>query len=402
MRPERILGGALTVAILVLNGCGGNSVPEAKKEATQRWGRTRAQVTAEIAEELLRVGKLAEAETKANEAVTSDPACVPARMTLAKVYIEQGRYQSATAELTRLAAEGKESADQAYLLGAALEKQGQLKEALACYYRAQGMTTTGYAPIAAAAEVLVAMGQPQKAREIVDRHLANARGDVTLVEVAARLAMMLKDYPRAIELYRQCCDLDGENPGYRMALVRVERLAGRHEEALTALATLAQTRKYAASGWVYAMKGDCAMELNRIGEARRAYREAVRLEPTTAGLWVKLARADLAAGAAEEAVRSADQAVGLDGKSADAALILGYALLRNGQNDRALAALKETTGMCPESATAWCLLGRAQAAAGDTPNALGSYRKAEAIEPANATVKELIAAMGSKKAAGTN
>ena len=401
MRLERILAGTLVVALVLLNGCS-NSDPGAKMEASQRWGRTRAQVTAEIAEELLRVGKLAEAETKANEAVTSDPACVPARTTLAKVYIEQGRYQSATVELTRLASDGKESAEQAYLLGVSLEKQGQLKESLACYYRAQGMTTAGYGPIAAAAEVLVTMGKPEKAREIVDRHMANAKGDVAMVEVAARLSMMLKDYPRAIELYRQCCDLESENPGYRMALVRAEWQAGQYEGAIRTLTTLAGTRKYAASAWVYAMRGDCEMELSRVGEARRAYREAVRLEPTSAGLWVKLARADLAGGVPEEAVRSADQAVGLDSKSADAALILGYALLRNGQTDRAMAAMKETTGLYPDSTTAWCLLGRAQAAAGDVSNALGSYRKAQTIEPGNAAVRELIAALGAKHAPGTN
>lgn len=401
MRQERILAGTLVMALALLNGCS-DSVPDAKKAASQRWGRTRAQVTAEIAEELLRVGKLADAEAKANEAISCDAACVPARMTLAKIYIEQGRYQSATAELTRLASEGKESADQAYLLGISLEKQGQLKESLACYYRAQGLTTVGYAPIAAAAEVLVAMGQPEKAREVVNRHLANAKGDVGMVEVAARLSMMLKDYPRAIEFYRQCCDLDGENPGYRMALVRAEWQGKQYESALATLTTLAGTRKYGSSGWVYAMKGDCGMELNQVSEARRAYREAVRLEPTSAGLWVKLARADLAAGACEDAVRAADQAVGLDPKSADAAMILGYALLRNGQGARALAAMKEMTGMYPNSATAWCLLGRAQAATGDVTNAMGSYRKAQAIEPGNATVMELIASLGAKGAAGTN
>lgn len=403
MRTERILAGTLmlTAAMVLLNGCSSDD-PTAKKQAAQRWGRTRAQVTAEIAEELLRVGKLPDAETKANEAITADPDCVPARLTLAKVYIEQGRYQSATAELTRLASGGKESADQTYLLGVSLEKQGQLKESLACYYRAQGMTTVGYAPIEAAAEVLVAMGQPEKAREIVERHLANARGDVAMVEVAGRLAMMLKDYPRAIEFYRQCCDLDGENPGYRMALVRAEWQGKQYEAALATLTKLSGMKRYSSCAWVYAMKGDCGLELNRVAEARRAYREAVRLDGTSAGLWVKLARADLAGGATEDAVRAADQAVGLDPKSADAAMILGYALLRNGQTDRAVAAMKETAGLYPNSATAWCLLGRAQAAAGDATNAMGSYRRAQAIEPDNATVMELIAAQGAKGAAATH
>ena len=91
MRTERILTGTLTLiaALALLNGCSSDD-PTAKKQASQRWGRTRAQVTAEIAEELLRVGKLADAEAKANEAITSDPACVPARLTLAKVYSSRG------------------------------------------------------------------------------------------------------------------------------------------------------------------------------------------------------------------------------------------------------------------------------------------------------------------------
>jgi predicted Zn-dependent protease len=395
MRRERFLAGALSVALVLLNGCG-NSVPEAKKEAAQRWGRTRAQVTAEVAEELLRVGKIDEAEAKANEALSSDVHCMPAQLTLARVYIEQGRYQSAAAMLVRLATEGEESADQAYLLGVALEKQGQPAEALASYYRAQALTTTGHAPILAAAEVLVSMGRPDKARQAIERHLNNAKGDVAMVELAARLSMMLKDYPRATELYRQACDLDAENPGYRMGLVRAEWLAGQYEDALTTLDALSRTRKYAASAWVYAMKGDCAMELHRAWDARGAYREATRLEPYTAGLWVKLARADLAAEMPAEAVRSATQALTLDPQSLDASMVLGYALLRNGESARAVAAMTETVGAHPGSATAWCLLGRAHQAAGDPRKALGSYQKARDIEPGNAVVKELIASVGSK------
>lgn len=395
MRLERILAGAMSVALVLLNGCG-NSVPEAKKEAAQRWGRTRANVTAEIAEELLRVGKVEEAQAKANEAIASDPECVPARLTLARVYIEQGQYQSAAALMSQMASEGRESADQAYLLGAALEKQGRGAEAVAAYYRAQALTTNGYAPTIAASEVLVTMGRPEKAREAVERHIKNAKGDVAMVELAARLAMMTKDYAWATEYYRQACDLDGTNPGYRMGLVRAECLAGQYEDALTTLEALAKTQAYGASAWVYAMKGDCLLELNRAPDARRAYREATKLEPYTAGLWVKLARSDMAAAMPAEAVADASQALVVDPNSLDATMVHGYALLRNGEAPRAVAAMTAASAVHPESATVWCLLGRAHQAAGDAGKALGSYQKAGRLEPGNPVVKELIASIGSK------
>lgn len=395
MRTERILTGAMGIALMLLTGCG-NSVPEAKKDAAQRWGRTRGQVTAEIAEELLRVGKLDDALAKTNEALTADPDCVPAKLTLARIHIEQGHYESAATLMSRLASEGKESADQAYLLGVALERQGRPAEAVGCYYRAQALTKSGYAPSIAAAEVLVSMGRLDKARATVERHLKDAKGDVAMVELAGRLAVMTKDYARAVEYYRQACDLDAENPGYRMALVRAEWLAGRFDEALASLESLAQTRRYGSSAWVYAMKGDCLLEANRAADARGAYREATKLEPYTAGLWTKLARAELAAGMATEAVRDAEKALSLDPGSLDATMVHGYALLRDGQGARAAAAMREAISTHPESATLWCLLGRAQQAGGDALSALVSYRKAGQLDPGSPVVKELIASLGSK------
>jgi Tfp pilus assembly protein PilF len=404
MRRKQLVRIAVVVACLatvLLGGCSSNP-PDSKKEAAAQWGRTRAQVTSEVAEELLRVGKLDEAELKAGEALVQDPKSVPARLTLSKIYIEKGRYGLAAAHLARMAAEGNESADQSYLLGVSLEKDGKLAEALGSYYRAQALTTAGFEPIAAAAEVLVAMGRPEEARAAVARNMKGAKGDPKMLELAARLAVMAGEYAEGAEYYRQLCDVDEANCGYRAELLRTEYLAGQYGEASRTLAILKDVGRYDEMAWVHAVAGDCAMRLGRPQDARKSYQRAARLDPKSGRLWLKLARAELEMNAPEAAVMSARQALSTDRNNLDATMLLAYAELRAGQAARAMTIMDRAVGLHPGSVTAWCLLGRAQQAAGQKTQAMTSYRRAEMLEPGNLVVKELIASVRQKRIAEAN
>ena len=382
-----------------VSGCG-PSGPEAKQQAYEQWDAARAKVLYGVAREHLAVGQLERARIKATEALSLQQDYRAARILLAKVYIEQGRYRQAIGELNRaleqnasLPADGgqDQAAELYYLLGAAQEKAGLLADALESYRRCQTIETSNVAPVMAAAEVLVAMKRLREAQLYVESYLSLADSARGMYELAGRIAMMQEDYPRGAGFYQQACDLAPKNIRYREALAACEFHAGRHRAALEALQGLTKSPGYKTPAWVHVMIGDCQIGLGRPYEARDSYYAASELKPSEAGIWANLAKADLALGDAPRAILASHHALKLDPASLDAAMLVGYALLKDGQVPRAVAVLTRGAASHPRSATMQCLLGRAYAAQGKGAEAVRCYAAALRAEPENQLAKELLA-----------
>lgn len=390
---KKIVLGA--IVLLATAGCDHgifHSVPEAKKEAEQRWNTTRAQMLYGVAKEHFKVGQLTQAAAKAHQAVGMDDKHIDARILLAKVFIEQGEHAAAQRELTTALEQAPESSEAFYLLGVAQEKGGQREEALASYRRAYALDSSSLAPVVAAAEVLVALGRTRDAEMCVADHVAEADNDPALFEVGGRIALMRKRPEKAVAFYRRALDLDPANTRYREELGRAYYLAGQHAEAIQTLRPLTKQADQAASPWVWLMVGDCELAAGNPRAARKAYEAAARLNPTSPGLCTKVGKALLAAGDPKKAILLAHQALDLDARSLEAQLVLGYALLRDGQAGEAIRWLKRTAVQHEDDSTVWCVLGQAHAADGDEVEAIRCYTVALRESPGNPVAQELLAA----------
>ena len=205
----------ILLAPCLLAGCGTKPISEAKQEAYHRWHHTRAQVVCEVAAEQLRVGQLDLAGSKVREALALDGEYLPARILLGKVLLEKGEYIIASAQLTELAGDVPESAEIHYLLGAALEKEGRLDEALNSYRRSHQLDEKNPAPVAAVGEVLVALDRLEEAQLYMESYITPAASEPTLHELAGRVAMMRCQYEKAATYYEQAADIDRRNVKYR-------------------------------------------------------------------------------------------------------------------------------------------------------------------------------------------
>ncbi len=384
----------LTITTLILAavaaGCNNTSMDDARLQARGRWQLARARMLYGLAEEQLKGGKLDEAYRKAREAVAIQPEFHDARLVLAKVYIEQGRYPLAIRELEQLAVASPEEPEYRYLLGVAQEKHGDLTAALESYRRAQALGDDDRSAVMAIGEVLVAMNRIDEARAFVISHLALAGDDAGLYELAGRLAMMQEDYRAAASHYRQACDIDYENIRYRELLAKAQFRGEQYRDALDTLEALADNRRYEGGAWFYGMLGDAYMHVGRIRQACRAYFEATELSPNVSAVWAKLARAAMTAGERERAVLAAQQAQMLDPADPGAVILLGYALLKDERVDGALRVLADGVAAHPEDATLRCLLGRAFAAAGRDDMAVTCYNAALDVDPSHPLARDLL------------
>lgn len=373
-----------------LAGCNLKSVPEARKEAYSRWYGARARILYGVALEHFKVGQLDKARVKASEALALDEDFVEGRLLLAKIYIEQGDHSLAIRGLTRVNKDVPESAEVLYLLGVAQEKAGRLDEALTSYRRSQALDGSDLEAVKAAAEVLAAQGRTYEAQVYVETYLSPGCNDPGLYELAGRLAVMRKDYPRAASHYQEALDLDHKNTRYAEALVEARFFARQYPQAMEGLNGLVQSPDYEPGDWVFTMLGDCYMAMGRSSRAHDAYQRATEISPSNSGVWSNLTKAALAMKDLPRAVLSARHAHTLDSACLEATILLGYALLRDGQVSPSLDVLKQGAVRHPDSPELRCVLGRAHAADGNKAEAMRCYAAALRIDPTNVLARELL------------
>ena len=381
---------AIATLLACLAGCGQTSMPDAKKQAYDRWYRLRADMLCGVAREHLKVGLLEKAENKAKEALALDGNFLPAHILSGKIYIEQGRYAAAIEHLNRACEMDPQLAEAVYLLAVAQEKSNCLDEALKNYRYAYHLDNSSLAAVMAAGEVLVAMGKVHEAQLYLDRYMPRAQNDPGMFELAGRLAMMTARYPEAAGFFEQACDLDPKNRHYMEKLARAQFMAGNYTEAKETLEGLTALKEYRPRVWVYVMLGDSCLAAERPDEALRAYQTAGRLDASSPAIWTGMAKANLVIGDSGGAVLAAGRALILDQDNLDASMLLGCALLADRRVQEALRHLIRATGKHPKDPTLWCLLGRAHTAAGSDARAVRCYSTAAGLNPDDRLARALL------------
>jgi Tfp pilus assembly protein PilF len=235
---------AIAIILALAGGCNMPSVPEAKKQAYDRWYETRANVLCQLGRDFFETGNLKKAKAKINEALSLDEDNREDRVLLAKIYIEQEAYQLATAELTKLQEDCPRSPEVPYLLGVAQEKSGLLDDALVSYRQCQSLDQSNISAVIAAAEVLASQGKVRQAQLYVDSYIGIADNDPGMYELAGRLAMMRGEYDKAAEYCQRAHDLDLENVPYTESLARAQFLSGKFRLASETLKSLTGLEDY--------------------------------------------------------------------------------------------------------------------------------------------------------------
>jgi len=384
--------GLMTAVILLLAGC--NFQGRQKIEAYQRWHQARAQVICSVASEHLKVGQLDEAGAKALEAIHLDGKYLPAHLVLVKVRLEQGRYADALSQLAKAAPLDAENAEIPYLRGVAQEKRGEDIEALKAYQQARALDESNDAYAMASAEVLVAMGRPKQALELLKARLAHRDGNAAMLALAGELAMLVDAPGEGAEFFRQALDACPKSVSLLESLAKAYFFAARYDKAVEALSKLVADHDKA--GWIYLMMGTCHMRLNRPLDARRAYQAGTDVAPDQAPLWVCLAQAALVLNDAPRAIVAARRALAL-GECLEASAVLGYAMLREGKPESAAQVLSKVAQKRPDDATVWCALGRCYAAQGQDDQAASCYVRALRSDPQHRLARALLAGVNTER-----
>jgi Flp pilus assembly protein TadD len=132
--------------------------------------------------------------------------------------------------------------------------------------------------------------------------------------------------------------------------------------------------------------GKALRELGQLTEAEAPVREAIRLDPKTAGAYSTLSGILAEQDRYEAAIEAANIAIAQDGRDGDAHATLSFALARQGQFDQAIAAAQKALTLDPNLSTAYNAWGIVLANQGDYVEAQRKYEQALAIDPEGAAV----------------
>ncbi len=227
--------------------------------------------------------------------------------------LDRGQPQEAESLLAKAVAACPVDAEAHRYYAEALWRRGGRQEAIAQMEEAGRLAGEDAALWARLAEMYLAIGQPERARQNADRALDldpklpsawAIRGGVT--RAAGQPRQALADYLRAM----------GYAPHDRAILQDVAGLYRQLNEphrALQTLQCLADTYSPGEEpGGVLYLLGDAYIALERYDDAVESLAAAVTREKPTAEMYCRLGEADLLAGHAVEAAAAAQQALALD------------------------------------------------------------------------------------------
>ena len=140
--------------------------------------------------------------------------------------------------------------------------------------------------LGALAQAQEAAGETNQAIETLNRWATLEPASATPLVRLAAMSARRKDYPKAIELLRKAQKLAPDDQGIARDLVVGYLLAGKADEAIKEAKSLQSTRPQLAVG--FGLEGDVHTATQSWAQAERAYRDALKVEPGSEGLAVKL------------------------------------------------------------------------------------------------------------------
>lgn len=188
-----------------------------------------------------------------------------------------GRTATAIDKFRRLIAINDKAYDLHQFLGEAYQTMGRLPEALGEYEYAALLNPQAPAPVLAAAEAHLAMGNLGAARQRRDRAAALDPRSFDVSVVTGRILEAEGRIPEALAAYERAVTQNSANPRPRMLLVGVASRLQKYDLAETQLRALL-TMGYQPSRTHFAL-GRLAHLRGQTDAAAQHYREALRLEP---------------------------------------------------------------------------------------------------------------------------
>ncbi len=274
-----------------------------------------------------------------------DPTYEPSYCNRIHVLVQLGKHEQAE-EVFYLGRLQHEHCSRCYFnMGVSLQVRGQMKRAAGCYERALDLTDAGSEVHRRLGDVLVVMGETERARQHYLKALSIDSSDIGALVALIDLQINSKRWAEAEKRLRAALRLAPDHAGVQLHWGRLM-----HE------------------------RGDD-------GAAAMALRRAIQLDPTILRAHLTLARIAVRAEQTDTAVHHLRAELLLGPHTTTSLMEIGGLLLDVAAWGQAVGCYRRLVDMDPKHAIGWQNLGLAQAQQGHLMNAIEAFGQATTIDP---------------------
>ena len=426
----------IAMAVVVLAGCNGptKAGKEAREAANSRMNVINAQVHFDQAKQSFESGQFEKAQREIQRAITRYADAPNYYVLQGRIYLETHELEASLncfdiaidmlkgaetldaakteAEKTRQTAPSREVitlAEAHYFRGIIFQRWSDDEQAYQCYFKAFELEPTNAQYLLAAAESLIACGEFEQARQLVEERLTYFEHNAALRQLQAQIALLQGDAKKAAALFAEARLLNPDDVGLLEQMMWSQYAAGQYGQCHETIKQLQSTRSRLASRAAPApgtsrdvedysatrtdlihLEARCLNMMGRTTESRELYIELSRQRPADAVVWVELGTLSWELGDFRRVAMCAVQLIALAPDRYEGYMFKGLNERQKGNIEEAVKLFQKAAQCSTDLAMPHLLLGQALEQSGDLTGALAAYQAASQVEPNSPEATELL------------
>ena len=359
----------------------------------------RSRVRALAARSMQRQRRFKEAEAAFGKALEENPRDGEARAHYAELLAAARRLDEADVQIKEALALNAKTVPVLLAAGTVELARGDAKKALEKYEEAMKLAPADHEPYVHAARAAIELKDLSRAKGFIET-ARSLRPNVPDVTVAQALWIQATDPRLTLTLLQEVMDASPEDPMLPYLFGTSARAQGAFVEAIDALKKATTLAPDFDDAW-FAL-GKTNRDLGRNDEAKAAFAEVVRLQPSRVDAWVETADLLATHGDTAGALTAYEKALQGAPDSSQPVCAMGETLVvRLGEEPknlkRGIEMLARCTTMSPQHASAWKNLGNAYKTVNKKKEAVKAYKShidANPDDPENGILKDYIQDLG--------
>jgi len=372
------------LAVLAL-ACGCASKPRSQQvraDASQRVNDVNANVIYEQARQSFEGGHLDKALREINSALAINPENSDYLTLQGRIHMESRRLEQAVTSFQAAQQHDPKNHEAFYFSGVIYQRWSDDEQAYENYRRAFEIKSDNVNYLLAAAESLVALGEFQTAKQLIDPKVKFFEHNVALKQLQAQIAMLLDNPAEAATYYAEARLLEPDDAMLIEDLAWAQFKSGQYTQCVDTLRSLRQKTGQGRLDLLQ-LEAQCLAMLDRPAESRDVYIQLSNLQPGNVDVWIELGTVCWELQDYRRLQECGSRVVNIAPNRYEGYLLKGVYEKNMGDRSEAIRQLRQAASRAKDTALPHTLLGLILEDTGFMDEALGAYRQALTIEPNN-------------------
>ena len=389
MSTRTIIGVSL-FAIFLLAGCGPTKEGlKARSEANARMSLMTAQIHFGQARQAFETGQFDKSTREIEEAIKIYPESAEYFVLQGRIALETHKLENAIDSFEKALDLDAKLSDPHYYSGVVYQRWSNDQQAYESYLKAFEIAPTRVEYLLAAAESLIALGEFEQAKQLIEPKLSYFEHNAALRQLQGQIALLQGDAKRAAVLYGEARLLNPDDDALLEELMWAQYAAEQYGACHQSAKQLADKAKSPRADLIH-LQARCMTMMNRGPEARELYIELTRMRPADPDVWSELGTLCWDLGDYRRVAQCSVQLISLAPERYEGYMLRGINERQKGNIDEAVQLFRQAAERAPEVALPHMLLGQALEQNGDVKSAKLAYADAMKAQPANTEAETLL------------